>query len=189
MLSLHRLIHTSTTRLSVSLGKPPPSYPIALVPLKDLTSNVSQLASCASSLPPGALRKEAVWAAEETVQALDALVQYFDSRCRQGETVGNEYLAKTGAVHDAVEKAEKMSRDEAEAVAKAWRTNGESLEDSLKEVKEMMEDAEDEAEEQDEFDDGWDELGEGFGGKLKPEEMERVKKVRNFSKPCLSADL
>ena len=176
MLSLQRLIHISTTRLSVSLGKPPASYPIALGPLTDLTSHVNQLAACASAFPSPALRKEAMWAAAETVRALGALAQHFECRCGRGETVGDAYLTMTGAVHEAVEKAGQMSGDETEAVVKAWKINGESLQDSSKEVREMMEDAEGGAEGNG-FGDGWDELGEGFGGKLRPEEMERVTKV------------
>lgn len=176
-LSLHRLIHTTTTRLSVSLGKPPPSYPIAQVPLQDLKSQVEQLASCTCSFPRGVLRKEAIWAAEETILALESLVQYFESQCRRDEIKGEAYLAKTGAIHDAVVKAETMSKDETEAIIKAWKQNAEGLEDSLREVKEMME--EKEVEESDEGGgDGWDELGEGFGDKLSAEEMQRVKQVR-----------
>lgn len=205
MLSLHRLIHTSTTRLSLSLGKPPPSYSIAKVPLKDLKSQVEQLTSCTYSLPPGVLRKEAVWAAEETILALNSLAQHFESQCRRDQIGGDEYLAKTGAIHDAVVKAEQMSTDETAAIVKVWKMNGESLEDSLREVREMMEkkDVENddvverdmkkqdvgtkdaEKKDVDESDgdegDGWDELGEGFGGALNPEEMERVEKVSNIT--------
>ncbi|KAF8582322.1 hypothetical protein K439DRAFT_163118 [Ramaria rubella] len=169
-LALHRLLHTYSTHLSVSLGKPPPSFPIALVTLNSLTSQVEQLVSCTSSFPSGALRKEAVWAAKTTIQALKTLSQYFESRYRQDEPVGDEYLVKTGAVHDAVVKAENMSKDETEAIVKLWKTNGDALEDSLKDVKEMMEEKDDgEVEE-----DGWDELVEGIGRKLSPEEIKRV---------------
>ncbi|KAF8499932.1 hypothetical protein JB92DRAFT_923331 [Gautieria morchelliformis] len=179
MLSLHHLIHTSTTRLSVSLGKPPPSYSLAQVPLKDLVSQVVQLTSCACSYPPGILRREAIWASEGTIRALAALVRHFEKQCRQGETSGEEYLAKTGAIHDAVTKAENLSNDETEAIIRAWKVNGESLEDSLKEVKEMEDKDGDEEQEQSNEDggDGWDELGEEFGRKLKPEEMQRVKQI------------
>jgi cyclin-D1-binding protein 1 len=180
-LSLHRLIHNSTTRLSVSLGKPPPSYSIAKVPLKDLGSQVAQLTSCTCSFPPGVLRKEAVWAAEVTIRALETLVQHFESQYLQDEFGGDEYLAKTGAIHDAVVKAEQMSSDETEAIVKVWKLNGESLDDSLREVREMMEkkdvDKDDVGEPGEEGGDGWDEVGEGFGGALNPEEIKRVEKV------------
>ena len=175
-LSLHRLIHASTTRLSVSLGKPPPSYPLAQVPLRDLTSQVAQLTSCTCSFPPGILRREAIWAAEETIRALEALVQHFEKQCLQNETNRDEYLAKTGVVHEAVMKAEKLSSDETEAITKVWKLNGESLDDSLQEVKQMMEERGVENPEED-GSDGWDELGEEFGRKLNLEEMQRVKQV------------
>jgi Grap2 and cyclin-D-interacting, N-terminal len=172
MLSLHRLIHTSTTRLSVSLGKPPPSYSLAQVPLKDLASQVVQLTSCTCSYPPGTLRREAISVFEGTIRALTALVRHFEKQCRQGGTGGEEYLAKTAAVHDAVTSAESLSSDETEAIITAWKANGETLEDSLKEVKEMEDEQSSEN-----GGDGWDELGEDFGRKLKPEERQRVKQV------------
>lgn len=177
-LSIHRLIHTSTTRLSVALGKPPPSYPIALVQLKELTAQVGQLTSCVSSFSPGILRKEAVWSAEETIQALEALVKNFESKCQLNESQprNEEYLAKMGTVHDAVKKAQNLSLDEKEAIAKAWQVNKDGLNDSFAEVKEMMKDTRVEDEE-DAFDDGWDELGGNFQKKLSMEERERVKKV------------
>ncbi|KAF8517528.1 hypothetical protein BU17DRAFT_91654 [Hysterangium stoloniferum] len=175
-LSIHRLIHTSSTRLSVALGKQPPSYPIALVPLKDLTSQVGQLTSCTTVFPPGLLRKEAVWAAETTIQALEALAQHFATICRQNKADDQEYLIKTGAVHDAVMKAAELSESEIDAAVKRWKVNAESLEDSLGEVKEMMEEKR-EADSEDATDDGWDELGEGFSDTLSVEEMDRVKKV------------
>lgn len=179
-LSLHRLIHTSTTRLSVSLGKLPPSYALAQVPLKDLAYQVSQLTSCTCSFPLSILRKEAVRAAEETIRALESLAQHFEKQCRGDDTSADEYLAKTGVVHDAVMRAEKLSSDETEAIAKVWRLNGESLEDSLREVKEMMEEKDVENTDENESSDGWDELGEEFGRKLNSEEMQRVKQVCGY---------
>jgi len=175
-LSIHGLIHTNSTRLSVALGKQPPSYPIALLPLKDLISHVGQLTSCTTAFPPGLLRKEAVWAAETTTQALEVLARHFATNCRQDKAEDQEYLIKTGAVHDAVLKAAELSEGEVDAVVKRWKANAEALEDSLGEVKEMMEDK-GEVGSENASDDGWDELGEGFGGKLSVEEMNRVKKI------------
>jgi hypothetical protein len=160
----------------VSLGKPPPSYPIALVPIKDLTSQVEQLTSCVIAFPPGLLRKEAIWAAEATIQALEALVNHFETNCRQNKAGGQEYLAKTGAVYDAALKAEQLSKSEVDAVVKRWEANAEALEDSLGEVKKIMEEK-GEVDPENSIDDGWDELGDGFGDKLSAEEMDRVKKV------------
>jgi hypothetical protein len=172
-LSIHRLIHVSTTRLSVALGKPPPSYDLALVQLKDLTTQVGQLASCVSSFPSGMLQKEAIWSAERTIHALEIFAQTFETACRQDKH-NKEYLVKMGAVHEAVEAAQDMSINENAALAKAFKRNVDSLNDSLAEVKEMM--ANDNASTMG-FSDGWDELGEEFQKSLTVEERKRVNKV------------
>lgn len=181
--SINRLIYGTTSKLSVALGKPPPSYALAPPPIKELSEQAGQLVSCTSTFPQGVLRKEAVWAAEETVQALDALAKHFLSNCALEDTAthGDDYLTTTGAVHAAVEKAVKISDSEREAIAKAWKANAEGLSDSLGDVKEMMEEQGkkgDNEDEEDGFDDGWDEFGKEFQKKLSPEERERVAKVR-----------
>lgn len=176
-ISIQRLIYSNTTRLSIALGKPPLSYDAALVSIKDLDTEVGQLVSCVSLIGSGILRREIAWAAEETVQALLNLSQHFSDKCQRG-VMDEEYLAKTGAVHEAVRKAEDVSEDEYAAFAKTWKLNSEGLKDSLDEVKQMLEE-EDSGDTELDKNDGWDDaLGDSLP-KLSGEELTRVKKVAN----------
>ncbi|GJJ12359.1 hypothetical protein Clacol_006600 [Clathrus columnatus] len=173
-ISIHRLVYSNTTRLSIALGKPPPSYDVALVPIKDLNTEVGQLVSCASLFSSHSLRREIAWAAEETIQALSGLSKHFLDTCQKGIT-DEAYLAKTGAVHEAVRKAERVSENEFAAFTKTWASNGESIKDSLSEVKQLLEEQPDDDKLDEE--DGWDDaLGQSMP-KLSETEIERVKKL------------
>lgn len=84
-------------------------------------------------------------------------------------------MVRTGTVHDLIENAKGISKDNIAAVRRKWIENRGSLEDGFREVGEMIED---EAEDNnDDGDDGWDELGFGKGSKMSTDELERTKKV------------
>lgn len=173
--SIQKLIYTNTTRLSLVLGKPPPSYKAALEPIKDLSTEVGQLVSCISLFSSGILRHEVFWAADGTIQALFGLAKHFLDKCSK-DIVDEEYLARTGAVHEAVRKAEEVSQNEFAAFVKSWKLNGEALKDSLDEVKQMLEEKNTVDDECDIKDD-WDEVLGGSATNLSDKELERAKKV------------
>lgn len=126
---------------------------------------------------------EATVIAKDVLAAARALFQTFltvnsnKSASHHGAR-GDDYLIRTGALHDIIDKARSkggFSTDNLAAVIKLWKRNQESLEDGRNEVQETMDSTGNDAE--DAFDDGWDELG--FSSSLKPSatEMERIKKV------------
>lgn len=174
-ISIQKMIYTNTTRLSLVLGKSPPSYKAALEPINDLSTEVGQLLSCISLFSSGILRQEVFWAADGTVQALFSLAKHFVDKCSK-DIVDEEYLAKTGAVHEAVRKAEEVSRDEYAAFVKSWKLNGEALKDSLDEVNQMLEEK-GTVDDESGIKDDWDEILGGSTTKLSDKEMERVKKL------------
>jgi hypothetical protein len=129
------------------------------------------------------LTKEAVATVRDVIEAIQALVQTFlalqiNAGSGTGKA-GEEYMVRTGAVHDLIDKAKRaegLSEDNLGAVRKKWTENRGALEDGFREVGEMIEEAE-ETEDDDEDDDGWDELGLGKGTKMNLDELERTKKV------------
>ncbi len=109
------------------------------------------------------------------------------------EGAGDDYLVRTGTVHDTVEMARrKLPTDNVAAVNKRWKADRGMLEDSLEEINGMVED-DDQAEDalgEDELDDEWDELGFGSTNKMSEVELERTKKVRlNTSLPLRTVNL
>lgn len=95
------------------------------------------------------------------------------------EDAGEDYLIRTGTVHDMIEKARReFPADNAAAVRKRWEADKGMLEDSLEEINGMIED--DQGEDDvggDELDGEWDELGFGPTKKMTEVELERAKKV------------
>ena len=95
------------------------------------------------------------------------------------ENTGEDYLVRTGAVHDAVDKARReLPADNLTAVKKRWEADRDLMADSLEEINAMLED--DDAEENDldgEELDEWDELGFGSTKKMSEVELERTRKV------------
>lgn len=128
------------------------------------------------------LRKEVATTVQDVIEAIRALVQTFlalqTNAGRGTGKAGEEYMVRTGGVHDLIEKAKGVSTDNIGAVRKKWAEDRGSLEDGFREVGEMIEEAEGEGDEEDEFgDDGWDEIGLGKGSKMDADELARTKKV------------
>lgn len=138
------------------------------------------------------LTKEVITTVKDVIEAIRALVQTFlalqiDAGSGTG-TAGEEYMVRTGAVHDLIDKsrgAKGLSKDNLEAVRKKWTENRGALEDGFREVGEMIEEAEGSDGDDDEDDGGWDELGLGKGTKMTPDELERTKKVWKDITPTL----
>ncbi|KAH9952133.1 hypothetical protein B0H21DRAFT_715931 [Amylocystis lapponica] len=173
--SLLSLTYASTTKVTLACRPPEPAYSAALAPLRDLSGNVSALTTCATLFDEhgATLAAEARLATREICQALHALAQTFL------EDAGKDYLVRTGAVHDAVDKARALSVDNCSAVRRRWALDKEMLDDAASEVAGMLEDAGEDAEEEDDgFDDEWRELGLGPSKKMTGTELERTKKIQ-----------
>lgn len=115
------------------------------------------------------------------MESLKAFSSAFASIVEQGESCTEDYLVRTGAVHDSIDQLRRdIPEDNVAAVRRRWSKDREMLEDSLAEVVEMVENGGGSAED-DDFDDGfddeWDELGLGASKKMNPQELERTKKV------------
>jgi hypothetical protein len=190
-LSLLSLIYASTTKLSFALKPSSPSHKAALEPLKDLSDSVASLPHCVCLIKTHngkTLAAEANTIAKDVLEALNSLVQTFIviNSSSSGEA-GSEYLIRTGAVHEIIDKARSpdgLSGSNLAAVTKILKRNQESLDDGLAEVRETMENAESSEDgtgegqsEDEDFDDGWAELG--ISSKTMPSatELERIKKV------------
>ncbi|TFK80740.1 hypothetical protein K466DRAFT_558774 [Polyporus arcularius HHB13444] len=175
--SLLTLIYTSTTKVTLVLRPSAPAPSAALAPIKDLGTSITSFATCATlfDLHGATLASDARSMAREVCEAVRALASTFV------DSAGEDYLVRTGTVHDLVEKARRdLPVDNLAAVKKRWKADRDMMGDSLEEINAMLEDAgegKDEAE-SDEFDDEWDELGFGASKKMSDAEIERTKKVQ-----------
>ncbi|PIL24203.1 hypothetical protein GSI_13956 [Ganoderma sinense ZZ0214-1] len=101
------------------------------------------------------------------------------------EDGGDDYLVRTGTVHDRIEKARReLPADNVSAVKKRWKADKGMLEDSLEEISSMVEvdhQGEDDLD-GDELDDEWDELGFGSAKTLSEAELERTKKIQPIAR-------
>jgi len=125
------------------------------------------------------LLHEVASVAQDVIQLVISLLQTFwDNETRGIEQAGNEYLLRTGAVHDIITKARAggLSTDNLTSVRKIWQQNHDAIDDGLKEISEMI-NATNEQVEDDLEDDGWDELGFQSSRKMDQTELERAKKV------------
>ncbi|KZP11986.1 hypothetical protein FIBSPDRAFT_836920 [Athelia psychrophila] len=199
LISLLTLVYVATTKSALTLKPSAPSYPAALVPLKDLSTNTANLSHCArlfdGNVHGCTLSKQVIATVRDIIEAVRALVQTFlvlqshaGSRSGTGQA-GEEYMVRTAGVHDLIDKAKGpngLSRDNMGAVRKIWTQDRGALDDGFREVGEMVEDAEDEGndeanEDEDvEMDDGWGELGLGKSEKMTGDELERTKKVHDL---------
>lgn len=94
------------------------------------------------------------------------------------ENGGEEYLVRTGTVHDLVEKARReIPADNLAAVKGRWTADRGMLEDSLEEIISMLEGGDEDDMDTGGFDDEWDELGFGSSKKMSEIELERTRKV------------
>ena len=170
--SLLSLVYASTTKIALTLKPSDPTYSAALLPLRDVTKHADALASCACSIHPDlhgkTLARETRWATEAVVNALHVFLDCF----LDDPPVNESYLIRTGAVHEAIERARSISKSNVEAVKKRWEADREGLNDCVKELAEMIEeetadDIESDGESGnsrigDSFsDDGWGDLGAG----------------------------
>lgn len=185
--SLLTLIYQSTTKLSIALKPSSPTYAAALTPLKELRSNIDALASCSCSIEAQkfgkTLTREARWAAEDIINTLQQLFVVFMDEASRPASDKKGYLAKTGAVHEAIERARGISHSNREAVQRRWTSDMDSFEDCINEVLELTEDGGVGGVVVD--DDGWDDLdidGSSKGDAPKPteDEMERLNSVCIF---------
>jgi hypothetical protein len=184
--SILSFIYSHSTTLSLAL-KPPPTLEAAVKPLAELSADVARLTACALLLNAQdhgkTLRREVVWAAQEIVDAIQALVSGF-STADNGKQIlrgkdDKTYLLKMGSLHSSIDKIKAdLSSDNASAVAKSWAANDSAIADAVRESKEMAEDEEEEG------DGGWDEAFRDENvphTKTTAEEIERTKKVMTWS--------
>jgi len=165
-----------------------PSYTASLEPLKQLSERIASLPHYVQLIQADygkTLAAEAYAIARDVTEALQRLIQTFVSIHSENPSQSKEateYLTRTGALHDVIENARKMSgfsENNLIAVRKVWKRNQETLDDSLEEIRDALEKAEkSEGSTEDgiKFDDGWEELGIPF---VKPSatELETMKKV------------
>lgn len=176
--SLLTLIYTSTTKLTLVLRPSAPAPSAALGPISDLGTSVTSLAACATlfDLHGATLSSYAREATQGICGAVKSLADTFV------EDAGEEYLVRTGTVHDIIEKARReIPADNLAAVKGRWKADRGMLEDSLEEINSMVEEhglAGGEDLDDEDFDDEWDELGFGSTKKMSEVELERTKKVR-----------
>ncbi|KZT09538.1 uncharacterized protein LAESUDRAFT_509228 [Laetiporus sulphureus 93-53] len=176
-LSLLTLVYTSTTKVALAFRPQEPAYKAALAPLRDLAGNVTALTSCATLFDAhgATLAEEARMVVKGVLEAVSAFASGFLD--------GSDYLVRTGAVHDLVDKAKRgFPTDNRAAIRSRWISDRGMLEDSLAEVMSMIEDNEDmdrDGDEDEEFDnDEWDELGLGSSKKMSEVELDHVKKIQ-----------
>lgn len=182
--ALLTLVYTSTTKVALVLRPATPAPAAALAPIADLGTSVTSLATCATlyGFHGATLSADARRLARDVVESVRAFAAGMVGG-DAGVAGEGDYLVRTGAVHDLVERARKeMPVSNVDAVKRRWRVDREMVADAAGEVDAMLEDAagegdEDEDEEADELDEEWDELGFGSSKKMSPEEVERTKKV------------
>lgn len=180
-LALLTYLYAATTKTAISLKPSSPTYSASLAPLKDLTTNVSRLASnvrLIRTVHGAFVLKETQESAQSVVSSIQQFARTLLSDIEASKTDGDQYLARVGEVHHAIDRIrgpDGLSANNVAAVRKICSANQASLEDALRELQEMAED--DEGGDGDDFDDGWDELGIEPSAKLTPAELGRLKKV------------
>ncbi|KLO18842.1 hypothetical protein SCHPADRAFT_935888 [Schizopora paradoxa] len=191
--SLLNLLYQSTTKLSIALKPSSPTYAAALTPLKDLRANIDALASCTCSIEAskfgGAMSREARWIAEDVINALRQLFAVFLDAASRSGTNAKTYLARTGAVHEAIDRARGISQSNREAVRKRWTSDMDSLKDCVTEVVELT--MEGDGTDDGDGEDGWDDLeidglSDGDTPKATEDELKRLNSAHNLFKSLLS---
>ncbi|KAN0123862.1 hypothetical protein V8E52_002352 [Russula decolorans] len=197
-LSLHSVVYSNTTKLSIALNPSNPTYSATAIPLKDLITHSSTLASNASSFLPDvhgrALTAEVHSTATDVLTALQELAHAHlsllaksaskdDAAIPTSKTTNDTYLAKTGVVHELIAQAKAdhpqgLSRTNLIAVRKRWREHSDLVADAAA-VLEIEADPPDDDDENidDDFDDGWGDISDP--GKQSPEQVELAKKIFN----------
>ncbi|KAF6765202.1 hypothetical protein DFP72DRAFT_335888 [Ephemerocybe angulata] len=184
-ISLLAYLYSATTKTALSLKPSSPTYSASLTPLKDLSTNVSRLSSNVRLVRKehgATVLKELQSSAQTVVSAIQNLAQTLLT-VSSPEKEGEEYLAKVGEIHHAIEQIRGtggLSNNNVAAVHKVWLADQASLVDALQELKEIAESGED----GEDFDDGWNELGVEPSPKLTEEELRRLNKVESILKLC-----
>ncbi|KAI0780705.1 hypothetical protein BD413DRAFT_436446, partial [Trametes elegans] len=179
--SLLTLIYTSTTKITLVLRPTAPAPRAALGPIGDLGTAITSLATCATlfDLHGATLASYARHSARNICDAVTSLAVTL------ADSTGQEYLVRTGTVHDLVERARReVPTDNVTAVKQRWKADREMLEDSLGDINTMIEEAEQDEvgdvndDEEDFGDEEWDEIGFGSTKKMSDVEIQRTKKVQ-----------
>lgn len=185
--SLLSLIYAAATKLALSLKPSSPTYSASLTPIKEISERVAAVAHCVLFIDPNhhgaTLFKEAVETVKDVIEATSYLADAFLAAASTPNP-GDEYLSRTGTVHELAEKAKNLSLSNVLAVQKRWKQDRASLDDAVGELHDMIEraEADDGADQVDaDFDDGWAEFGIGSDKKLEVDELARAKKVRIVS--------
>ncbi|KAF8628412.1 hypothetical protein AX15_003934 [Amanita polypyramis BW_CC] len=182
LISLLALLHHSTTKLSLALKPSSPTYSASLAPLSDTASHVIAISQCTRLFKPPnglTLANEAASLVKEIIESVRSLAQtLLDIEVNRDRTnsghAGDDYLVRTAAVHDLIDKADGLSVDNVTAVRKIWLSCQASLDDGYNELVRMTENG---LNEEEEVEDGWDELGLVMET-LSPTEVERTKKAQ-----------
>jgi Grap2 and cyclin-D-interacting len=123
--------------------------------------------------------REVTSVAEDVIQSVRTLLLIFlESKTQDIER--DEYLVRTGAVHDLITKARApggVSADNLASVRKKWKQDNEAMDDGLNEINEMIQDTRASGSDESFEDDGWDELGFESSQTMDQTELERAKKV------------
>jgi cyclin-D1-binding protein 1 len=205
-LSLLSVIYSNTTKLSIALNPSSPAYSATAIPLKDLITHSSTLASNASSFLPNvhgrALTAEVHATAIDVLTAVQDLAHAHlslliksaskdDAAISNSKTASDTYLAKTGVVHELIAQAKAdhpqgLSRTNLIAVRKRWREHSDLVADAaaVLEIEADPPDDDDDDDDEnndDDFDDGWGDISDP--GKQSPEQVELAKKVRALTLP------
>ncbi|TFK42583.1 Grap2 and cyclin-D-interacting-domain-containing protein [Crucibulum laeve] len=184
-LSILSMLHGSSTKISLVLKPSSLAYKASLAPLKDISDHISALAHCVRLVREHGygvtLQKEIQTVAKDVIDSIKALLEALLVILNQEhpENGGDEYLSRTGIVHEVIEAAQAVdgiSKDNVDAVRRIWLRDYGSLADGLDEVREMCESGG--LNEEDLIDDGWDELGLGSTVALSPDEVSRAKQVQ-----------
>ena len=190
-ISLLSVIYSNTTKLSIALNPSNPTYSAVTIPLKDLITHSSTLASNVSSFLPNvhgrALTAEVHSTAIDVLTALQDLAQTHLSLliksaskddAAASKTTSDTYLAKTGVVHELITHAkadhpEGISRTNLIAVRKRWCEHSDIVADA-ETILEIEADPPDDDDAN--FDDGSSDSSDP--GRQSPEQVELAKKVR-----------
>ena len=178
-ISLLAYLYSATTKVAISLKPTSPTYSASLSPLKDLSTNISNLSHnvrLVQKTHGATILKEMQSAARSVICAIQGLAETLLSDANATKEPGDVYLSRVGEVHDAIEKlrstTDGLSSNNVAAARKVWAADQSSLSDALKELQDMPDSGDDE------FDDGWDELGiDSSSNELSPEELETLRKA------------
>jgi len=181
-LSILSLIHATTTKVALALKPERPQHKAALEPLNNLSRRVAALVHLVllmRSRNALAVQKEYSTVARNILDAILSLSSTLLSLQSSSDLSSEDYLVRTGGVHDLIDEAKKPGRlsiNNRDAVKRRWQQDHESLVDALEEVKELCT-AREEGDVDDVADDGWDELGLEPSQPLTPDELERAEAV------------